>query len=132
MRSLWAVLAGWILIGILAFGSQQIMHSMSPWAFDAKGGTSNVPMLLLGLILSCVFGIVGCYVAARLAPSNPMGHAMALGVIGLLVSGLGSYMLWGHNPDWFNLVNPILIIPLAWIGGRLRVNELESGSMLSS
>src|SRR3954470_6270516 len=66
MRSLWAVLAGWILIGILSFGSQQIMHSMSPWAFDMKGGTMNVPMLLLALLLSCVFGIVGCYVTARL------------------------------------------------------------------
>jgi hypothetical protein len=132
MRSLWAILAGWILIGILSFGSQQIMHSMSPWAFDSRGGTMNVPMLLLTILLSCCFGIVGCYVAARLAPSSPMKHAMILGVIGLLLSAAGSYVGRDLFPSWYLILNPLLILPLAWIGGRLRLNEVESGSMLTT
>lgn len=126
MRSVWAILAGFILIGILSFGTDAIMRAMSPWAFDANGGTTNLPILLVSMLYSAVYGVVGCYVAARLAPSNPMKHAMILGVIGLFAAGAANYAVWGHVPNWFVIINMLLVLPLAWLGGRLRENEIAS------
>lgn len=124
MRSVWAILAGFILIGVLAFGTDAIMRAMSPWAFDAQGGTTNLPILLVMIGYSAVYGTVGCYVAARLAPSRPMRHAMILGVIGVIVTSLATMALWGHTPAWFNIINLLSVLPLAWLGGRLRENEV--------
>jgi hypothetical protein len=126
MRSVWAILAGFILIGILGFGTDAIMRAMSPWAFDANGGTTNLPILLVMMVYSAVYGVVGCYVAARLAPSNPMKHALILGVIGLFAAGAANWALWGHVPAWFVIINVVAVLPLAWLGGRLRVNEIAS------
>lgn len=126
MRSVWAILAGFILIGILNFGTDAIMRAMSPWAFNAGGGSNNLTILLVQMLYSAVYGVVGCYVAARLAPSSPMKHALILGVIGLFVAGAANMMLWGHVPSWFVIINVLLIMPLAWFGGRLRENEIAS------
>jgi preprotein translocase subunit SecD len=69
---------------------------------------------------------VGCYVTARLAPSNPMKHAMILGVIGVFAAGAANYAVWGHVPNWFVIINVLLVLPLAWLGGRLRENEIAA------
>jgi hypothetical protein len=126
MRSVWAVLAGFILIGILSFGTDTIMHAMSPWAYDDKGGTTNVPILLVSMLYSAVYGLVGCYVAARLAPSSPMKHALILGLVGVVVTGLINFGLWGHVPAWWSIANVLVVMPLAWFAGRLRENEIVS------
>ena len=74
MRSVWAVLAGFVLIGMLSFGTDAIMHAVSPWAYEAKGGTRNLPILLVSMLYAAVYGLVGCYLTARLAPANPMNE----------------------------------------------------------
>lgn len=124
MRSVWAVLAGFILIGILSFGTDAIMHAMSPWAFDEKGGTSNMPILIVSMLYSAVYGLVGCYFTARLAPHNPMKHSLILGLIGLVVTGLINVGLWGSVPAWYSIINVAVVMPLAWYAGRLRENEI--------
>jgi hypothetical protein len=78
------------------------------------------------MIYSAVYGVVGCYVAARLAPARPMLHAMILGVLGVLVTGVMNQALWGHVPAWWSIANVALVLPLAWVGGRLRENEIAS------
>ena len=124
MRSVWAVLAGFILIGILGFGTDAIMHAMSSWAYDEKGGTRNLPILLVSMVYSAVYGLVGCYLTARLAPSSPMKHSLALGLIGVLVAAAINFQLWGHVPAWWSVLNVLVVLPLAWFAGRLRENEL--------
>jgi hypothetical protein len=130
MRSVWAVLAGFILIGILGFGTDAIMHAMSPWAYDERGGTSNIAILLVSMLYSAVYGLVGCYVAARLAPSKPMKHALILGLIGVVAAGAANMALWGHVPAWWAITNWLLVMPLAWLGGRLREKEIAGKQTL--
>lgn len=132
MRSVWAILAGFILIGVLGFGTDAIVRAMSPWAFNARGAPTNLWILIVSMLYSAVYGVVGCYVAARLAPSNPMKHAMILGLIGLLTGGYVNYLFWGQVPSWYPIINVLLILPLAWLGGRLRENELGMVSTVRS
>lgn len=126
MRSVWAILAGFILIGLLGFGTDAILRMMSPGSFNEGGGTSNTALLIGQMLYSAAYGVIGCYVAASLAPSNPMKHALILGVIGVFAAGAANAMLWGHVPSWFPIINVLLVLPLAWFGGRLREKQIAS------
>ena len=123
-QSVWAVLAGFILIGLLSFASDALMRAIAPTMFDAQGGTNSMPILLVTMVYSAVYGLVGCYLTARLAPSNPMKHSLVLGVIGLMVTGAINFGLWGHVPAWWSIINVAVVMPLAWFAGHLRENEL--------
>lgn len=123
-RSIGAIVLGFILIGALSVGADALLRSLVPGAFDAAGRVESVPVLLLMQAYVAVFAITGCYLTARLAPSHPMRHALILGALGLAFNIVGSITLWDTVPAWYHVVALALVMPFAWIGGRLRENQL--------
>ena len=75
-----------------------------------------------------VYAIIGCYVTARLAPSRPMTHALILGALGLVLNLASTVPLWGTLPAWYLVMNLVLVMPYAWIGGRIRERQLVHGA----
>jgi hypothetical protein len=125
MRSLGAIVFGFLYIALLSFGADILLRTLLPGAFDATGRVSSTPVLLLVIGYVAVFAISGCYFTARLAPNRPLGHAMILGVLGLLFSTAGIIKAWNTAPPWYHIVSLLLVLPYAWIGGSLRQRELE-------
>jgi hypothetical protein len=68
-----------------------------------------------------VIGVGGAWVTARLAPDQPLKHAMYLGYVGFALALLGTIVTWnmGLAPRWYPIVVAVLPIPQAWIGGKL-------------
>lgn len=132
MRSIWAVVAGFLLIGALSFGTSAIMRAISPRLFDANGGTTNVAILCVMIVYVGVFTIVGCYLTARLAPSHPMRHALILGALGIAFHLVVLTSLWKTAPAWYSILNLILAMPFAWFGGRLRKNEIAVSAPMAT
>ena len=56
-----------------------------------------------------------------------MGHALALGVIGVLISSAGAIYAWdkgpGFGPRWYPIGLVVTALPTAWLGGRLYVRR---------
>ncbi|MFA6169900.1 MAG: hypothetical protein WCW67_00125 [Candidatus Margulisiibacteriota bacterium] len=77
-------------------------------------------MLALALVYRCIYNTAGCYVAAALAPDRPMGHALTLGGIGLVLTILGSIANWDASAAWYPISLAILTMPCAWLGGKLK------------
>lgn len=75
----------------------------------------DVRYLTLGLILGTMSTVLGGYLAARLARAVPYFNALAFGVLGLLISLIGSSEL----PLWFNIVGLLLTLPAALLGGHI-------------
>lgn len=75
----------------------------------------DVRYLSFGLILGTASTVLGGYLAARLARSVPYFNALAFGVLGLLISAIGS----GDLPTWFKLIGLALTLPAALLGGHL-------------
>jgi hypothetical protein len=50
---------------------------------------------------------------------------MILGVLGLAFNVAGSAARWDTAPAWYHAVARVLVLPYAWLGGRLRERELE-------
>lgn len=126
-RSVMAIVVGFLFIGLLAFGADAVLRSAMPDAFDAAGRVTSVPILILMLAYVGVFAVAGCYLAARLAPNKPMRHALILGVLGLVFNIAGSMAMWNTAPAWYHVTALALVMPYAWLGGRIRERQLERG-----
>ena len=124
-RSIVAIAAGFFFIMILSFGMDAILRVAVPDAFDAAGRTDSAGMLVFSLLYVGVFAITGCYIAARLAPSHPMRHALILGGLGLILNIAGSIAMWNSAPAWYHIIAIALVMPYAWLGGWLRERQLD-------
>ncbi|CAA9303943.1 MAG: hypothetical protein AVDCRST_MAG40-543, partial [uncultured Gemmatimonadaceae bacterium] len=118
--SIVAVAVGFVLIAALAFGTDALLRAALPGSFDASGRITSTPLLLLTLAYVGVYAVAGCYTAAALAPGRPMRHALVLGALGLVFTALGTAAAWHSAPAWYHAVSLLLVLPYAWLGGRLR------------
>jgi len=87
-------------------------------------------LFLLATAYRTIYCSAGSYIAARLAPNRPMGHALALGILGLVVSTAGAVVTWNKGPafgpHWYPVALVVTAIPCAWLGGRLRITQLHT------
>jgi len=126
-RSVGAVVGGIVVGVVLTTITDVVLHAMGvfpPWGQPVSDGP-----LVLGTAYRIVFGIVGSYVAARLAPDRPMRLAMIAGFVGFVVSIVGAIVTWNKGPafgpHWYPLALIVTALPCAWVGGRLREMQLR-------
>ena len=82
LRSIGAILAGFVVIVVLSTGTDFILESTGVFPSFKEQFEQNVypmSMLIVATIYRIVYSVAGCYVAARLAPNRQMMHAMILG-----------------------------------------------------
>jgi hypothetical protein len=130
LRSIGAVIVG-ILVGIiLTVATDIVMHAIGvfpPWGQSMVGFDGP---LLLATVYRTVYGVLGSYIIARLAPDRPMQHALVGGFLGLVVSIVGAAVTWNKGPafgpHWYPVALVVLAMPQAWAGGKLRVMQLRA------
>ena len=126
-RSAGAVLLGFLAVVVLSLTTDQALHMLDvypPWGQPMR----EPGLCLLALSYRTVYAVVGSYIAARLAPHNPMRHALALGVVGLALSSIGAIATipMDLGPAWFPIALVLTALPCAWLGGALhRVTQAE-------
>ena len=76
-------------------------------------------MLALALAYRTLYGVLGCYITARLAPARPMAHAVALGCIGIVIGVVGATATWDAWTHWYSLAIIAVTLPSSWLGARL-------------
>jgi hypothetical protein len=118
IQSAWAVVAGFLLIVIFSILADTVMLWLR--VFPPLDGPP-MPDPLFALPLAYRFGIavIGCWFTTKLAPSAPMRHALALGVLGVIVSTIGAIVMWKAGPPWYSLAVIAISLPSAWVGARL-------------
>jgi hypothetical protein len=124
-RSILAVVVGFVVTGCLIVGTTQGVMAAFPAFFDARGGTTHVGMLLAMHLYVAVFATLGCWLAARMAPTNPMRHALIVGALGAALNGFQVTQAWDMYPAWSNFVS--IVTPMLWgfLGGMIRERQLE-------
>ena len=119
MQSAVAVLVGLLAVIVLSLATDQLLHTLNvypPWGQPMFDPGLN----LLALSYRIVYGILGGYIAARLAPHAPMRHALVVGVVGLVLSTAGAVAALRLNlgPSWYPILLALTALPCAWLGGR--------------
>lgn len=128
-RSILAVIAGLLVIFVLSLGTDVVLHATGiypPW-FQRMSDS----LFVLATVYRSIYSVLGSYLTARLAPAQPMRHALILGAIGVVLSTVGAIGTWNKaelGPNWYPLTLVILALPLSWLGGKLRLMQLNSRS----
>jgi hypothetical protein len=128
LKSIGAVLAGAVVGVVLSVGTDEALRAAG--IFTPLGLPMSDALLLLATVYRTVYGVLGSYVTARLAPHRPMMHALILGAIGLAASIAGVVVAWNRvaefGPHWYPLALVVLAMPQSWLGGKLRVMQLAA------
>jgi hypothetical protein len=123
-RSIGAILLGFVAVFALSLVTDQVLHMLKvypPWGQPMPQPELN----LLALSYRIVYGVLGGYIAARLAPRNPVRHAVILGVIGLVLGTAAAIATIPMNlgPAWYPIALAITALPCSWLGGVLYQNK---------
>lgn len=91
-------------------------HGLLPVVGQAPPGTGA---LLSVAAYRGLFAILGCHMAARLAPKGQpiIRYALALGALMIVVNVIGAVSNWGTVSSWYLLASIALPGPYAIIGG---------------
>ncbi len=118
-RSILAILAGFLAVVILSIATDLLMHAIG--LFPPLGQPMTDKPLLLATAYRLVYGMGGGYITARLAPYQPMLHALWGGVIGLILGIIGAVTTWNRpalGPHWYPIALIVTALPCAWAGGK--------------
>ena len=121
LRSIGAVFAGLLFIFIVTTIIDIVLHGTG--VFPPWGKPMSDALFGLATAYRVVISVAGCWIAARVAPSRPMAHALALGAAGVVISAIGAAATWNRGPEfgphWYPLLLVVISIPCAWAGGKL-------------
>ena len=119
--SIKALLAGFVVVVVLSLGTDAVMHATG--VLPPMGEPAGDMPMLIALIYRTVFGVLGSYVTARMAPQSPMKHALVVGAVGFVLATVGAVATWnagpGFGPHWYALALIATALPGAWVGGKL-------------
>ena len=125
-KSVWALVAGFIVVVVLSIGTDAVLHALR--LFPPLGQRMSDKLFLIATIYRTVYAILGSYITARLSPDRPMAHALIGGIIGLIVGSVGAEVTWNRPelvPHWYPLALVVTALPCAWIGGKIRQLEIK-------
>jgi hypothetical protein len=130
-RSVGSVLAGLIAIVVLSVGTDTLLHATG--VYPRWFQPMSAPLWVLATAYRVVYGIAGGYVTARLAPDRPMHHALALGVIGVVLSTVGAVVNWNkgaaYGPHWYPIALIAISLPSCWVGGMMWLTRRYVGEI---
>jgi hypothetical protein len=120
MRSTMAIGASFVAVFVLSLGTDQILHALDvypPWGQPMWEPGLNA----LALSYRLVFGVIGGYIVARLAPHSPMKHALIGGALGFVLSMVGAVVAIRGNfgPSWYPIALALSAVPTSWLGARI-------------
>ena len=128
LKSILAVFVGMLVVIILSLGTDASLHATGiypPWFQPMAEG-----LWILALAYRIVYGIIGGYLTAWMAPNRPVAHAVILGLVGELLSIIGVAMNWNKGPEfgpkWFSIALVVIALPCSWLGGVLRARKASA------
>jgi hypothetical protein len=118
LRSAGALLAGIVTVVALSLATDVLARALG-WMPAPDTGPPDSHSLLLAFAYRSIYGVLGAYVVARLAPYAPMAHALICGALGLVLGAAGAVARWDIGSHWYPVALALTAVPYAWAGGRI-------------
>lgn len=119
VRSVVAVVVGYLIFAVSAFAffrlSGQAPHAVAP-----------VPIMATSIAVGMVAAVLGGYVAARLAPGQPLAHGVAVAVVLAIGAAVSLMMTATSGAVWSQVAALVAMAPCAVLGGRLGAGRRSS------
>ncbi len=129
LKSIGAVLAGFIFIVVASYVVDTVLETTGIFTPPTEGFHTTW-MVITATIYRTIISIAGWVLAASLAPSRPMLHALILGFIGLAAGTAAAIVVIPMNlaPIWFPIILAAGAVPCAWVGGMLAERRTQNFS----
>ncbi len=127
LKSIGAVLAGFMVVFILSVVTDIILEKSGVFPPLNQPESYLWWMYLLALIYRTIYTILGGYITAILAPNRPMSHVIILGIIGVILSTIGTIVNWNKmsaSDAWYPVLLIVLALPSVWLGGILKLKKI--------
>ena len=123
--TIWAVVAGVLVIIVATTLVDIALHAIG--VFPPMSQPINDALALLATSYRVIISVGGAWLTARLAPAQPLKHAMILGYVGVVLGLVGLVATWnlGLGPRWYPIALVVLAIPQCWAGGK--IYEMQVG-----
>jgi hypothetical protein len=118
VRSIGALLAGIAVVVVLSLATDLLARALG-WMPAAGTPSLDSGSLLLAFGYRSIYGVLGAYVVARLAPYAPMGHALISGALGLVLGAAGAVAGWDRGAHWYPVALALTALPYAYLGGLI-------------
>ena len=118
-KTIGAIVAGFVATFALSYGTDAVLGLMGVLPAGPLPMYGSELLIITILVYRNIFNVVGCYLAARLAPNHPMGHALGLGGLGFVLSIVCAIVGRDLGPAWYLWGLVVLALPSAWLGGKL-------------
>ncbi len=131
MRTVIAVIAGFITWAFAWFGGEQILSAIWPESIGAhqrafqaaieNGGpfTADTTLLLVHIVLGSIVSVMSGYLAVLIARESKRAP-LFLGVLLLAFAVLKAVMSWPYVPMWYHVIFTAVLLPMTIVGGRLK------------
>jgi len=118
-RSIWAVVAGVLFVVVVSTLVDMALHAAK--VYPPMDQPLDDKLAVLATAYRFVISVAGAWLTAKLAPQNPMKHALILGGIGTVLGLAGVVATWnaGLGPRWYAIALMVLAVPQCWLGGKL-------------
>ncbi len=127
LRTVGAVLAGYIAIGVLVVLTDLIFAAAIP-GFRAMA----TPPPNYFVIVTCtdtLYSIAGGYLCAVIAGAAIRGATLGLMIFGEIMGAASTILQWHTQPHWAAVALLVLFPIAVWIGSRLRLGGSEQAMM---
>ena len=127
-RSILCILVGFVVVVVLSIATDAILHAVH--FYPPLGEYTSGSVLIWATAYRTIYGVIGSYVTACLAPNRPMMHALIGGAIGTVLATAGAIATWNHvpplGPNWYPVSLIIGALPTAWLGAQIRIRQTSS------
>lgn len=133
LRTILAVIAGFLAWSVLWVGSDAVFSAISPdWgktSADFQAAVENKTpyalsstVLIVLLIKSLFVSIISGFMTALIARENTKS-TLSLGVLLLLFGIFIQAAYWNYMPLWYHLPFLALLVPMTVLGGKLKTRN---------
>lgn len=119
LKSVGAILAGFVFVVIISIATDLTLAKTGVMKQPFENNATWFVLFVIGY--RTLYGIIGTYITATLAPDKPMRHAIIGGFIGLALSIIGAIAMREKGPAWYAIALIVLTLPTAWAGGKLKL-----------
>jgi hypothetical protein len=120
-RSILCIVIGFLVVVAITIITDVVLHKIH--FYPPLGEYTSGSVLIWATVYRTIYGVLGSYITARLAPNRPMMHALIGGAIGTVLATIGAIATWNHvpplGPNWYPVSLIVGALPTAWLGARL-------------
>jgi hypothetical protein len=127
-KNVGAVIAGFLAVVILSTATDMILETTGIFP-SVEEQMKNGPerwLLATALFYRSIYTIIGGFITAKLAPSNPIKHVKILAVIGFIAGLIGVFAGWQFGEQWYPIALAVTGPLFVFLGGKLALRKIQS------